>query len=61
MVTIMSTGDTIHVGDSVTLAILAIEGNLIRGGVESSEPGSPGLSVLIEGKAKSDLHWWEWN
>jgi hypothetical protein len=61
MVTFVSPGDKIHVGDSVTLTVLAIEGNLIRVGVESSEPGSPDPSVLIEGNAESDLNWWHLN
>jgi sRNA-binding carbon storage regulator CsrA len=39
MVTSLSTGDKIHIGDSLTLTILAIEGDLIRFGVESSGPG----------------------
>jgi hypothetical protein len=61
MVTSLSPGDKIHVGDSVTLTFLAVEGNLIRVGVESSEPGGPDPSVLIEGSAESDLTWWELN
>jgi hypothetical protein len=61
MVTSLSPGDKIHVGDTVTLTLLAIEGNLIRVGVESSEAGGLGLSVLIEGSAESDLNWWDLN
>jgi hypothetical protein len=61
MVTILSTGDKIQVGNSVTLTFLAIEGNLIHFGVESSELGCHGLRVLIEGSAESDLNWWELN
>jgi hypothetical protein len=61
MVTSLCTGDKIHVGDSVTLTLLAVEGNLIRFRVESSEPGGHGASVLIEGSAESDLNWWELN
>jgi hypothetical protein len=61
MVTTLSPGDKIHVGDSVTLTLLAIEGDRIRFGVESSEPGGHGPGVLIEEAAESDLTWWEWN
>jgi hypothetical protein len=61
MVTSLSPGDTIHVGDAVTLTVLAIEGNLIRVGVESSESGGQSPSVLIEGSVQSDLNWWELN
>ena len=61
MVTSLSTGDKTHVGDSVTLTLLAIEGDLIRFGVESSESDGHGPSALIEGSAESDLNWWELN
>jgi hypothetical protein len=61
MVTSLSTGDKIHVGDSVTLTLLAIEGNLVRFGVESSKADGPGPRVRIEGSAESDLNWWELN
>jgi hypothetical protein len=61
MVTSLSTGDKIHVGDSVTLTLLAIEGDLVRFGVESSESGGHGPRVRIEGSAESDLNWWELN
>ena len=61
MVTSLSTGDKIHVGDSVTLTLLAIEGDLIRFGVETSDPSGAGLNVLTEGSAESDLRWWELN
>jgi hypothetical protein len=61
MVTSLVTGDKIHIGDSITLTLLAIEGDLIRFGVESSESDRPGPRVLIEGSAESDLNWWELN
>jgi hypothetical protein len=61
MVTSLSTGDKIHVGDSVTLTLLAIEGDLIRFKIEASELGGHGPDVLIEGHATSDLNWWELN
>jgi hypothetical protein len=61
MVTTLSTGDTIRVGDSITLTLLAVEGDLVRFGVEPSEPGGQGPGALIEGIAESDLSWWELN
>jgi len=61
MVTSLSEGDKIHVGDSVTLTVLAIEGDLIRFGVQSSKAGGPATSVLIEGRNKPDLNWWALN
>jgi hypothetical protein len=59
MVTSLPLGDTIQIGDFVTLIVLAIEGNLIRFGVEPSEQGGIDPSVLLEGRAESNLHWWE--
>jgi hypothetical protein len=61
MVTSLSEGDKIHVGDSVTLTLLAIEDDQIRFGVQTSEAGGPGTSVRIEGRHESDLNWWELN
>jgi len=61
MVTSLFTGDKIHVGDSVTLSLLAVEGDLIRLKVESSNPGGHGLGVHIEGGTESELNWWELN
>jgi len=61
MVTTLATGDKIHVGDSVTLTLLAIEGDLISFGIESSQPSGHGSSIRIEGRAESDLRWWELN
>jgi hypothetical protein len=61
MATSLSVGEKVHIGDSVTLTLLAIEGDLIRFGVESCEPGGHGPGVLTEGGAESDLNWWELN
>jgi len=61
MVTNLSTGDKIHVGDSVTLTLLAVEGDLIRFGVESSESGGPGPNVLLEGQNETAFNWWDLN
>jgi hypothetical protein len=61
MVTSLSPGDTIQVGDSVTLTLLAVEGDLIRLGVESSASGGPGPNVLLEGQHETAFNWWELN
>ncbi len=61
MVTSLSTGDTIQVGDSVTLTVLAIEGDFIRFGIESAEPGGHGPTVLIAESAESNPPWWDLN
>jgi hypothetical protein len=61
MVTSLSTGDKIHVGESVTLTLLTIVGNVIYFGIESQESDGHGPNVLIEGAPEADLHWWELN
>jgi hypothetical protein len=61
VVTTLSIGDKIHAGDSVTLALVAVEGDLIRFGVKSSESGGPVSSVLIEVRNEPDLDRLEWN
>ena len=61
MVTTLAEGDKIHVGDSVTLTLLGVDGDLIRFGIESSEAGGHGTGVLIEGRSETDLNWWELN
>jgi hypothetical protein len=59
MITNLSTGDSIHIGDSITLTVLAIEGDVVRFGIEYAGPHGP--EVLIEGSAESGLHWWDLN
>jgi hypothetical protein len=61
MVTNLSAGDKIHVGDSVTLNVLAIEDDLIRFGIEYAGPAGHGPEVLIEGSAEPGLRWWDLN
>lgn len=61
MITSLSTGDKIHVGDSVTLTLVAVEGDLVRIAVESSDSGGHEPSVLIEENTQSGLNWWELN
>jgi hypothetical protein len=61
MVTTLSPGDKIHIGDFITLILLTVEGNLLHFGIESSDVGGHCVSVHIEGKAESDLKWWELN
>jgi Global regulator protein family len=34
----LSAGDRLHIGESVTLTVLAVEGGLIHFGLESPEP-----------------------
>jgi hypothetical protein len=44
----LSPGDVIRFGDGVTLTVLAVEDDLIRFGLESSE-GCPGAGTDCEG------------
>jgi hypothetical protein len=59
MVTNLSTGDKIHVGESVTLTLLTIVSNVVFFGIESHESDGHGANVLIEGAPEAALHWWE--
>jgi len=61
MATSLSVGEKVHIGDSVTLTLLGIEGELVRFEVESSRFGDHGPNVLIEGSAESDLDSWQLN
>lgn len=61
MVTSLSIGDRICVADCVTLTLLAIEGDLIRFGLESSEPGRPVPSVRLEECIETNLNGWDLN
>lgn len=61
MITALSVGDRIHVGDSVTLMLLGVEGDLIEFGIESSEAGSNAPSVVIEERKGPGRNWWELN
>jgi hypothetical protein len=61
MVTSLGIGDRIHVGNSVTLTLVAIEGDLVYFEIESSALGGDDLEVLIDGSPESDCNWWQSN
>jgi hypothetical protein len=42
MVYDLSPGDVVHIGDAVALTVMAVEGDLIRFGLETLEGASPG-------------------
>jgi hypothetical protein len=44
----LSIGDKIHIGNSVTLTVLAIEEDMVHFGVETSEPDGDSPSDLVE-------------
>jgi hypothetical protein len=60
MVYDLSPGDVIHVGDAVTLTVVAVEGNLIRFGLESPEGEYPGAGPDRQQDGPKQ-GWWELN
>jgi Global regulator protein family len=65
MVFNLSPGEVIHIGDAVTLTVLAVEGDLIRFGLETPERASPGAGDDGMDSEQADLkrrrHGWEFN
>ena len=59
MVYDVSPGDVIHIGETVTLTLVAVEGNLIHFGLEAPEGECPdtGLDDRQQNDPKQD--WWE--
>ncbi len=61
----LSAGEVIHIGEAVTLTVLAIEGDLIRFGLETPEGASPGAGEVGKDSEEADLkrkrNGWEWN
>jgi sRNA-binding carbon storage regulator CsrA len=51
----LSAGDAIHIGDAVTLTVLAVEDDLIRFGLETPEEGSPGAGEIGKDNEAADL------
>ena len=60
MVYDVSPGDVIHIGETVTLTLVAVEGNLIHFGLESAEGKRPdaGPACQHDNPAQG---WWELN
>jgi hypothetical protein len=61
----LSAGDVIHMGEAVTLIVLAIDGDLIRFGLETPEGERPGADDTGQSCDEADLKQrrkgWEWN
>jgi hypothetical protein len=56
----LSPGDVLHIGDAVTLTVMAVEGNLICFGLES--PDGDRLDAGTDGQqADAEQRWWELN
>ena len=55
----LSPGEVIHIGDAVTLTVLAVEGDLIHFGLLKG--ASPGASDVGKDSEEADLkHRWNW-
>lgn len=65
MVFDLSPGEVIHIGAAVTLTVLAVEGDLVRFGLETPEGENPGADDTGQGCDEGDLKQkrkgWEWN
>jgi hypothetical protein len=55
MIVTLSPGKAIHIGDTITLTVLAVEGDLIRFGLETPEEKSPGADDSGQGCDEADL------
>jgi hypothetical protein len=60
MVYDLSPGDVFHIGDAVTLTVVAVEGNLIRFGLESPDGEYPDAGPHGQ-QADPKQGWWELN
>ena len=60
MVYDLSPGDVIHIGDAVTLTVVAVEGNLIRLGLESPDAECPDAGPDSP-QADQKPGWWKLN
>ena len=60
MVYDLSPGDVIHIGDAVTLTIVAVEGNLIRFGLESPDGECPAAGTDGQQADPKRASGWRW-
>jgi hypothetical protein len=60
MVYDLSPGDALHIGDALTLTVVAVEGDLIRFGLEAPEGASPDAGPDCRG-ADPTQGWWGLN
>jgi hypothetical protein len=56
----LSPGDVVHIEDAVALTVLAVEGDLIRFGLETPEGASPDAGPACQ-QADPTQGWWELN
>jgi hypothetical protein len=60
MVYDLSPGDVLHIGDAVTLTVMAVEGGLVRFGLESPDDERPDAGTDWR-EVDPKLRWWELN
>jgi hypothetical protein len=60
MVYDLSPGDVLHIGDAVTLTVVAVEGHLIQFGLESPNGECPDADPVCR-PANPKHRWWEFN
>ena len=60
MVYDLSPGDVLHIGDAVTLTVVAVEGNLVHLGLESPEGACPDAGPDRQ-QDDPKQGWWELN
>ena len=59
MVYDLSPGDVVHVGDALALTVLAVEGDLIRFGLETPEGATPHTGgIAKDGESADHRHRW---
>ena len=56
----LSPGDVLHIGDAVTLTVVAVDGNLIRFGLETPNGDRPDAGPDRQ-QADAEQRWWELN
>jgi hypothetical protein len=56
----LSPGDVVHIGDAVTLTVVAVEDNLIRFGLKAPDGGCPDAGTDHQ-QADPKQGWWELN
>jgi hypothetical protein len=58
----LSSGEVIHIGATITLTVLAVEGDLVHFGLETMEEETLGADDTYKGYAEADLkpRWNRW-
>ncbi len=54
MFTSVSTGESVLIGEFITLTVLAIDGDEVRLALDFSGPGDPDTGTMTDGDVESD-------